>query len=340
MHLCEGAIHIHSKHSDGTSTIPEIAKYAKKAGLKWIVITDHNNLDGLEEEGWHDGVAVIIGQETSPPTSDHFLALGLNEVISEKLSPQEVINETNNKGGFGFIAHPAESKSRKNNIRPLRWTDQSVKGFYGLEIWNHLSDWADNYHEKIGIYSLLRREHILKGPQLEVMQWWDKLNNDHSVIIPAIGGLDVHALMFGPICVFPYLTSFKTLTNFLCLEENLSDDFNLAKIQVLKALKDGKNLIINRSKSKKSQNVEFYAFTEKYKAFSGYDLEFCHNFSICIKLPKKAKINLYCNGERQEQINSNKLIYRGNKSGKYRFEAYVNGKPWIFSNPVNVRQQI
>ncbi len=49
---CKGAIHIHTTHSDGTSTIKEIAKAAKKAGLEWIIITDHNNLKGLREEGW------------------------------------------------------------------------------------------------------------------------------------------------------------------------------------------------------------------------------------------------------------------------------------------------
>lgn len=338
MFLSQGAIHIHSKYSDGTATIAEIAKYAKQAGLKWIVVTDHNSLKGLEngDEGWHDDVAVIVGQEVTPNDSNHFISLGLNKVIAEKLDPQEFINQTNENGGFGFIAHPTESITRKNKIRPLRWTNKQVQGFFGLEIWNHLSDWADNYNEKIGLYSLLRRESILKGPTPEVMQWWDELNNINQNIVPAIGGLDVHCLKFGFINVFPYRTSFKTLTNILILEQELSTDFLTARDQILDALKTGKNIIINRHWSKKTTGTEFYALSENKKACVGSTLKFENNFTIFIKLPKKAEIKLYQNGKFKEQVSSDKLIFKGSENGKYRFEAFINNKPWIFSNPIIV----
>jgi len=38
-------LHIHSIYSDGTSRIDEIAKYAKRKGLKIIAITDHCSYD-------------------------------------------------------------------------------------------------------------------------------------------------------------------------------------------------------------------------------------------------------------------------------------------------------
>lgn len=333
-----GAFHIHSKYSDGTATISEIANYAKKAGLKWIIITDHNSLEGLHnnEEGWYDGVAVLIGQEISPIDSNHFIALGLNEVVAENNTPQEFINITNKLGGFGFIAHPAESETRKNPFPPLRWTDYSVQGSFGIEIWNHLSDWTDNYNKKIGLYSLLFREKILKGPNQNILNWWDSLNNKDENVIPAIGGLDVHALKIGPIKVFPYSSSFKTLINKLYLKKELSSDFKTAKNQILEAVKNGQLLLINCSRHKKSINSNFYAFTENEKAFSGTQLKYRNNYSIFIELPVKAIIKLYYNGNLIEECFSSKLLYRSDKEGKYRFEAYYKNKPWIFSNPLTV----
>ena len=45
-YISKGAFHLHSTYSDGTGTIPEIVRDAKKAGLDWIIITDHNCLAG------------------------------------------------------------------------------------------------------------------------------------------------------------------------------------------------------------------------------------------------------------------------------------------------------
>ena len=65
LHEYVGVIHIHSTYSDGSKTIPEIAKIASEVGLDYLLFTDHNTLqpkkDGLE--GWYEGVLVGIGYE-------------------------------------------------------------------------------------------------------------------------------------------------------------------------------------------------------------------------------------------------------------------------------------
>ena len=48
LYLYPGIIHIHSKFSDGTGDIDEITKAAKKAGLTWVLIKEHNNIDMKE----------------------------------------------------------------------------------------------------------------------------------------------------------------------------------------------------------------------------------------------------------------------------------------------------
>ena len=65
-----GAMHIHSKYSDGTKDIDYIISQAKKAGLKWIIITEHNNLDAKKHEGFYGDLCVVVGTENPDRTRD------------------------------------------------------------------------------------------------------------------------------------------------------------------------------------------------------------------------------------------------------------------------------
>lgn len=340
----KGAIHIHTTYSDGTSTIRQIAKAAKKAGLEWILITDHNSLKGIEEEGWYDGVAVIVGEEISPASGNHYLAFDIKETIPENSHPQDYINEVNKQGGFGFIAHPDEDENRKLHLPPLKWDDWEIKGFNGLEIWNYLSDWGDHYDPDRKLYSYLYRNFILKGPTPRVLQWWDRLNSENKEIVPAIGTLDSHALkhyLFKNIHVkiFPYYDSFKTITNYIYLDENLSQDFNEAKKQIYNAIKLGKNLIINRIWSgKSSDEADFYIKNGNQKVFSGEKIPFDEKNILTVHLPKKANIKIIYNGETIQDTNTCEFQMSGLKPGKYRLEARYKARPWIFSNPIIIEE--
>lgn len=341
--ISKGATHIHTTYSDGTSTIKQIAKAAKRAGLEWIIITDHNNLTGLKEEGWYDGLAVIVGEEISPPAGNHYLAFDIQQTISANLSSQEVIDEATKQGGFGFIAHPDESTSRKHNLPPLIWTDWEIKGFQGLEIWNFLSDWGDEFDPKQGFHHYLFKNHLLKGPTQKVLNWWDRLNNDSPEIFPAIGSLDAHALrhyLFKSLHlkVFSYNDSFKTITNYIYLEEKLSTDFNQAKKQIYDALRGGNNIIINRIWSKKSDEISFYIENSTQKAFSGDKITFSEENILTVKLPKKGNIKILLDGKVVKEVCTYEFQMSDLKTGKYRLEVRYKNRPWIFSNPVIIER--
>jgi len=255
-----GAIHIHSKFSDGSKDVNSISKAAKKAGLDWIIITDHNSL--AVEEGYYNGVCVIKGEEISPSAANHYLAFNINKPIVSTIS-KEFTNEVRKQGGFGFIAHPDESDERKNSYTPIKWLDENIIPD-GVEIWNWLSQWADNLNDKnifSLIYAYLFKNRLVTEPNKKTMNRWDLLNNNSKEIIPAIGGVDAHAMKIKdyliPVTVFPYEKMFKTITNVLTFNEPLSEDFETRKSQILNAVKEGNNLIINRNVDKSIPEINF-----------------------------------------------------------------------------------
>lgn len=344
--LYPGAIHIHSIYSDGTGTIEEIAHAAKKAGLCWIIVTDHNNMDA--KEGIYDGVCVIVGEEISPETGNHYLALGIKTPVSCDLPAEKYIQKVKKQGGFGFIAHP-DNNRRKNSYKSLPWEDWSIKDFGGIEIWNYMSNWIDNYNAQNPFKALnafLFRNHTLPAPTKKIMQWWDSLNNENHHIIPAIGGVDAHAFnirkAFITVKVFPYKNTFDTIANFIYLDEPLPENFECSKKVILDSIKSGKNLIINRGGKcgkwgkYEHTNPVFYIQNGHKKAYAGDCIDLDSNLKMVIDLPLKAHIKIINNGKIILQKKAENLEIDLLEKGKYRIEAYYKKRPWIFSNPILV----
>ncbi len=344
MHKALGAIHIHSTYSDGSESIEKIAKIAKKAGLDWIVITDHNSLGGYldNKEGWHYGVAVLIGEEISPDLSNHYLGLGINSFISEKAQTEEYINEVKKQGGIGFIAHPDESINRKNSHKPLRWSDWNIKGFDGIELWNYLSDWTDSMAESNLYLDYLFRMKKLSGPTEKTKKWWDELNNQApDKIIPGIAGVDAHSFVYNvcgiSIKVFDYIDSFKAVLNEIYLDNKLSNSFEEAKRQILNSLKLGRNSMINKHWSKKNKTFDFFIQNLYEKAYPGDFIRLDSETALNINLPRKANIKLLHNGELILEKSFKDYIFKDLKQGKYRLEVFYKEYPWIFTNPIIVQ---
>ncbi len=318
-----GAIHIHTKLSDGTGDINSISKAAKKAGLNWIIITDHNNFD--IKEGFYNGVCVIKGEEISPCSSNHYIALDIKNLINPSDDTQKFVDEVRAQGGFGFAAHPDEADNRKNKAHPIKWTNKSVIPD-GIEIWNWFSDWADDYDEtnifKIA-YSYFFRHKLIQGPHKETLKWWDELNKKSENIIPAIAGVDAHALKISkyiiPIKIFPYKDCFKTLANVITLENEIPKDFESQKKLILSSIKNGNNLMINRHIKNE------------------IPLIYVENKTIIVKLSTKAEIKIIQNGTQIFTENTKNLKFPIDENAKYRIEIDLKNQPWIFSNQISIK---
>ena len=345
----KGAIHIHTIKSDGTADIYKIAKAAKNAGLKWIIITDHNYYD--HQEGIINGVYVIKGEEISPPGSNHYLAFGINNQIEPDEDAQKNVNNVRDNGGFGFAAHPDEGVTtdnngnlmpRKNSHHCIPWTDKEVIPD-GIEIWNWFSNWADNLDDsnifKLA-YAYLFKHSIITNPSELTMKWWDSLNNQNTKIIPAIGGVDAHALKFYkyifPVTVFPYKTCFKTISDIIILNDKLSEDFITAKSQILNAIKQGNLNIINQRVCDDIPNI--FVKNSMNTFYPGNSISLDNKCCLYFKSVKQMEVCFIYNGFIQYKLIGNDLKFPIERIGKYRVEVKYNGRGFLYTNPFVINE--
>ena len=333
-----GAIHIHSVYSDGTGDIESISKAAKNAGLDWIIVTDHNSFE--IEEGIYNGVYVIKGEEISPKDENHYLALGINKYIQPNVNAKHNIEAVKLNGGFGFAAHADESDYRRNSHQPIKWTNKNITPD-GVEIWNWFSEWADNLNDR-NIFSLayayLFKHNLVKEANATTIKWWDKLNNTSDKIIPAIGGIDAHALKIKgyviPVTIFPYQDMFKTIVNVISSNKPFAKDFETRKTQILEAIKTGRNLIINRVVSKE---IPIFKISNKNQTVTnGESISLDNETLLNVQTKKKGLIKIFYNGKEIKSVISNSIKMLLNEVGKYRVEIKFGKRGFAYSNPIIV----
>src|SRR5215212_10338723 len=167
-------IHVHSTYSDGTGTVPEIARAAQRAGVDVVLLTDHDTLEAKRrgEERWYDGVLVLVGEEVSPTDRDHFLAFGIDKEIDRRLTGPEICEAVAAAGGFGFAAHPF-SRGSERFRRPgipfgqpdcLDDTGERVRGFRDLA------------------RMILTPQRVIGGPPEDNLREWDGLCQARRVV--------------------------------------------------------------------------------------------------------------------------------------------------------------
>lgn len=133
--LWRGAYHVHSTRSDGSGSPDAIATAAARAGLDFVILTDHGDATRLPDPPRVvEGVLLIDGVEIS--TDDgHYVALDLPRAPYPLAGEgRAVAEDVRRLGGLGILAHP-------DSPRPaLAWHDPSVDGD-GFEWINADSTW-------------------------------------------------------------------------------------------------------------------------------------------------------------------------------------------------------
>lgn len=344
-----GNIHIHSHHSDGRGSYAEIAGKAAKKGLDFICFNDHShamNYLNLDEEGFYDNLALLIGIEIGK-RYHHYLAFNVEELVDTyENSPQEVIDNVNSQGGFGFLAHPFEKGMPfiQKSIA-YTWNDLSVKDFTGICIWNFTSRWKERVKTVFhGLFCLIFKTRTLKGPSKKTLSYWDKLCRERKVV--AIGGSDAHGDIFRwgilslPALSYDYVLN--TVNIHVFLKRKINKDFKTAKQDIYDAMREGRLFIANDTLCP-ARGFKFYFISDDGSdLFIGEEADYSDTGNLLVELPRKGEVRFFRNGERISTCRGMEAVCPVREKGVYRVEVYryvplFGWRPWIFTNPIYLR---
>ena len=339
----KGTIHLHSRYSDGNGTVPKIIQKAVNAGLDFVMLADHDSINALYDgyEGWHDGVWLLVGQEISPLTH-HYLAFNLNREIQGRCRTdyQNIVNEVAHAGGLGFIAHPyGGRKPPLFQAKAHAWTDWSITGYTGLEIWSYMIDWIDSVNILTFMYYYFYPEKAITGPRPEALRKWDEVAQRRHVV--GIGSTDAHAKplpIFRFIKFFPYEFLFRTIRTHLLLDTPLpTQSLPESKRLIYDALRAG-HCFIAYDLLADSMGFTFTAEMKGVPLLMGDEAVFDGAADLRIAAPQPANIRLIRDGRPIHNANGKSLRFPIDQAGVYRVEVYYKGQPWIFSNPIFLRE--
>jgi hypothetical protein len=343
MHDLACVVHLHSLYSDGTGTVPEIARAARRARADVVLLTDHDTLEAKRrgEEGWYRDVLMLVGEEVSPRRRNHYLAFDLDEPIDHRgLDGAGICRAVRDAGGFGFAAHPFSQGSPRFERAPgMPFEALDSEELHGIELWSFVNDTAERAASiaEIARFVALPSRALAHPPERN-MRGWDELCRTRRVV--AIGGLDAHQFgkrvgRFVPIRVMSYRRSFRQIRTHVLCDAAPTRELEHDREQVYRALRDGRCYIA----------VDAIAPARGF-TFEADDLPMgaeapAGRRTLRARVPLPARLRLLRGGEEIAGAEGTALEHEVEQPGAYRVEAYRHARgrerTWILSNPIYLR---
>jgi hypothetical protein len=347
--LVLGGYHIHSNRSDGSGSVDQIAAAAARAGLVFIVLTDHG--DGTRAPDppvYRNGVLCIDAVEVNT-LGGHVVAMGLAAAAPYPLAGEtaDVIEDVHRFGGWAVAAHPDSPKP------DLRWTARDAP-YDAIEWLNVDSEWRDNgVRQLVGaaVRSFLRPSEavvsLFERP-VRTLQRWDSAMVARPVVSLAAVDAHAHGLLGWTDTeekqarVFlsrpSYEHLFRALAQVVVLQAPPSGDARTDAARVLEALAVGRSFSIVRGIASPA-SLEFSA-QQNGSEFAMGDRTLTAGSAGTIRaiVPQApaARVELLHNG-RPLATGQGSATYSGViTEGGYRVEVFYEGfsVPWIVSNPI------
>jgi hypothetical protein len=346
-----GVYHVHTNRSDGSGTPDEVAAAAARAGLQFMILTDHG--DGTrtpDPPAYRSGVLTLDAVELNT-AGGHYAALGMPAAPYPLAgSPEAVIEDVRRLGGLGIAAHPGSPRPS------LRWTGWDT-AFDALEWINGDSEWRDE--PRVPIARALAT-YLFRAPESlatlldrpsAVLEQWDRLGLSRRV--PVIAGTDAHARLGFSQRTDPdmsavhvplpgYETTFRAFSNHVVLDAPLSGKAADDAERLLAALRNGRLYSVVDGLASPG-SLSFTATSGSRHAEIGDDLPIEGDVQLVasVKAPPRTTLVLLKNGERVHAVTDGRLEMNGGRDAAvYRIEAYVRDSPggppvpWILSNPI------
>ena len=346
-----GAYHVHSVRSDGTGTVDEIAEAAARAGLQFVIITDHG--DGArppQPATYRSGVLCLDAVEIS--TDDgHYVAIDMPAApYPLGGEARDVVDDVRRLGGFGVAAHPESEKPE------LQWRFRDLP-VDATEWLNADSQWRDESTPRL-LGALLAYPFrpgetlaaLLDRPDGSLLQW-DELATRRAVV--GLAGADAHAgIRWGraadpydrpPMIAFPsYEASFRSFSQRLILDAPLSGDAARDAALVYDAVRHGRAYSVIDGFAT-AGDVEFRATADGRTAAMGGRISTTGPVTIDGRIDGPSTARLIVVGDGIPIYRSDGPDLRVELTGPpavVRLEAYlprVPGTPpvpWIVGNPI------
>jgi len=337
-----GALHLHTKFSDGGVDYPAMIKTAQVLDLDFIIVTDHMTLQGLQSgyEGFHDNLAVLCGYEHNDRNNlNHYLAMGVNRVFTDATEPQTYIDAVKGNGGIGFLAHPAEKRNYMAAFPAYPWTTWDIDRFDGIEIWNQFSDWVEQLRTWKSVIRLCFPRRFIKRAPQELLRKWDELNT--SRYVSGVGGVDAHTKTYRKglftFRVFPIKVELKGIRTHLYIPGNQTDkNFGNHKKAILKSLQSGHSFISNFRRGDASGSMFSLITKNKTQYPPGNFVYDSSPVAIQVSIPKAAEIRLIVDNSTVGVVSASEASFKIIRTGIYRVEVYKKDAVWIYSNPFRV----
>ncbi len=352
-----GAFHIHTNRSDGSGTPDEVAAAAARAGLQFVVLTDHGDGTRIPDPPqYRSGVLVIDAVELATARG-HYIAMGLPQApYPLRGEPRDVIEDVKRLGGFGVVAHPHSPRGA------LEWRDWN-EPFDAIEWLNMDTEWRDERTWTL-TRSLLRYPFrpaetlasLLDRPDATLSRW-DMLTERRPVV--GLAGVDAHARAGDtdeernggnrwPLAIPSYQSSFRAFAIRIPMPRRpaLSVDPLTAAAEILGALLAGR-VYSGIDALASPAAFEFTATSGNKTVRQG---EFLESSGDAVTFLARAHgtvpgiIVLRKDGKILSQQPFPELRFEAKPGrGTYRVEAYLADAPgdppvpWIVTNPVYVQ---
>lgn len=363
-----GILHIHTNRSDGLSGPDEIAAAAARAGLKFLVFTDHGDATRAPDPPqYRAGVLCLDGVEIST-SGGHYLAIDMPAApYPLGGEPRDVVEDVRRLGGFGIAAHPDSPKPQ------LRWQDWAAP-FAGIEAlnldtsWRHWADqargtanggaeaparWPARWRLLTALADYPFRAAETIGSLVRtggVMSHWAVLAASRRVVM--LAGADVHAkldLRADPAqsayaLPFPgYESSFKTMSIHVAPEEPLTGNAAADGVLLMRAIRAG-HAYTALDNFAAPPALEFSATNNRGTARAGDELPAGGPVSLHVRSNAPPGFTtIVWNGDHalspiyHEQ---DFTMTAPEGAGVYRVEVHSQRTPdvaWLTSNPIYVR---
>jgi hypothetical protein len=343
-----GVLHIHTNRSDGRGAPADVALDAARAGLRFVVFTDHGDATRPPDPPmYHEGVLCLDGVEIST-TGGHYVAIGLPAApYPLRGEPRDVVDDVARLGGFGIAAHPDSPK------RALQWEAWSAP-FDGIEVINPDTSWRVQATrgglrsklrllEALGAYPFRPPEAItsLLSDTSELMKRWEMLTRNRRVV--AVAGTDAHS-QIGILPIPSYQSSFRMLSVHVRPAHPLSGDATADGVAIVDGLRSG-HVYTTVDGFAARPSFEFSASNLSGTAQQGDELG--ADGAVTLHVRSNAPPTFTATVWRGDQIletghhESSFTVHAPEGPAVYRVEIYASGRrdlpPWIVSNPIYVR---